>query len=258
MIVDSHCHLDYSNLYDQLDKVIERAKKNKVEYLLTICTTLDSFKRIKTIIKKYKNIHGTFGIHPHECKNFSKIDSKFILDIKRKNRKVVGIGETGLDFYYNYSDKAIQKKIFIEHIKASSELNIPLIVHSRNAEKETYDILQNEKRDNKDLKVLMHCFTGSKDFARKLLDIGCYISVSGIITFKNSSELINTVSTIPIEKLLVETDSPYLTPIPNRGKTNEPSYIIHTVKKLSEIKKLSIETVMKYTTNNFKKLFNLE
>jgi TatD DNase family protein len=137
-------------------------------------------------------------------------------------------------------------------------LNIPLIVHSRNAEKETYDILQNEKRDNKDLKVLMHCFTGSKDFARKLLDIGCYISVSGIITFKNSSELINTVSTIPIEKLLVETDSPYLTPIPNRGKTNEPSYIIHTVKKLSEIKKLSIETVMKYTTNNFKKLFNLK
>ena len=137
-------------------------------------------------------------------------------------------------------------------------MNIPLIVHSRNAEKETYDILQNEKRDNKDLKVLMHCFTGSKDFARKLLDIGCYISVSGIITFKNSSELINTVSTIPIEKLLVETDSPYLTPIPNRGKTNEPSYIIHTVKKLSEIKKLSIETVMKYTTNNFKKLFNLD
>ncbi len=137
-------------------------------------------------------------------------------------------------------------------------MNIPLIVHSRNAEKETYDILQNEKRDNKDLKVLMHCFTGSKDFARKLLDIGCYISVSGIITFKNSSELINTVSTIPIEKLLVETDSPYLTPIPNRGKTNEPSYIIHTVKKLSEIKKLSIETVMKYTTNNFKKLFNLK
>ena len=258
MIADSHCHLDYSNLYEQLDKVIERAKKNKVEYFLTICTTLDSFKRIKTIIKKYTHIYGTFGIHPHECKNFSKIDSKFILDIKRKNSKIIGIGETGLDFYYNHSDKEIQKKSFIEHIKASSELNIPLIVHSRNAEKETYDILKNEKRDNKNLKILMHCFTGSKDFAEKLLNIGCYISVSGIITFKNSTELANTISTIPIEKLLVETDSPYLAPIPNRGKTNEPSYIIHTIEKLSEIKKLSIESVTKYTTNNFKKLFNLK
>ena len=258
MIADSHCHLDYSNLYEQLDKVIERAKKNKVEYFLTICTTLDSFKRIKTIIKKYTHIYGTFGIHPHECKNFSKIDTKFILDIKRKNSKIIGIGETGLDFYYNFSDKEIQKKIFIEHIRASSELNIPLIVHSRNAERETYDILKNEKRDNKNLKVLMHCFTGSKDFAGKLLDIGCYISVSGIITFKNSSELTNTVSSIPIEKLLVETDSPYLAPVPNRGKTNEPSYIIHTINKLSEIKKLPIEAVMKYTTSNFKKLFDLK
>ena len=256
MIADSHCHLDYSNLYEQLDKVIERAKKNKVEYFLTICTTLDSFKRIKTIIKKYTHIYGTFGIHPHECKNFSKIDCKFILDIKRENSKIIGIGETGLDFYYNHSDKEIQKKSFIEHIKASSELNIPLIVHSRNAEKETYDILKNEKRDNKNLKILMHCFTGSKDFAEKLLNIGCYISVSGIITFKNSSELTNTVSFIQIEKILVETDSPYLAPVPNRGKTNEPSYIIHTIEKLSEIKKLSIEAVMKYTTSNIKKLFD--
>ena len=258
MIADSHCHLDYSNLYDQLDKVIERATMNKVEYFLTICTTLDSFKRIKTIIEKYKNIYGTFGIHPHECKNFPKIDSKYILDIKRKNSKIIGIGETGLDFYYNHSEKEIQKKIFIEHIRASSELNIPLIVHSRNAEKETYDILMNEKKNNKNLKVLMHCFTGSKDFSRKLLDIGCYISVSGIITFKNSSDLTNTVSAIPIEKLLIETDSPYLSPVPYRGKINEPSFIIHTVEKLSQIKKLSKDEVMKYTTNNFKNLFNLD
>jgi len=257
MIADSHCHLDYSSLYDQLDKVVERASLNKVKYLLTICTTLDSFKRIKTIIEKYKNIYGTFGIHPHECKNFSEIDSKYILDIKKNNNKIIGIGETGLDFYYNHSDKDIQKKIFIEHIKASSELDIPLIVHSRNAEKETYDILQNEKKNNKSLKVLIHCFTGSEDFAKKLLDIDCYISVSGIITFKNSSVLTNTISLIPIEKLLVETDSPYLAPIPNRGKNNEPSYIIHIIEKLSQIKKLPKESVMKYTTNNFKHLFKL-
>ena len=257
MIADSHCHLDYSKLYDQLDKVIERATINKVKYLLTICTTLDSFDRIKKIIKKYKNIYGTFGIHPHESKNFTKINSKFNLDIKKQNSKIIGIGETGLDFYYNHSDKEIQKKIFIEHIKASSELNIPLIVHSRNAEMETYDILKNEKKNNNNLKILIHCFTGSKDFAKKLLDIDSYISVSGIITFKNSSELTNTIAEIPIEKLLVETDSPSLAPMPNRGRTNEPSYIIHTIDKLSEIKKLSKEAVMKYTTNNFKKLFNL-
>ena len=257
MIADSHCHLDYSNLYDQLDQVIERAAINKVKYLLTICTTLDSFDKIKIIIEKYKDIYGTFGIHPHECKNFTKIDKKFILDIKERNRKIIGIGETGLDFYYNHSDKEIQKKIFIEHIKAASESNIPLIVHSRNAEEETYDILKREKQNNSKLKVLMHCFTGSENFAKKLLDIDCYISVSGIITFKNSVELTNTISSIPIEKLLVETDSPYLAPVPNRGKINEPSYIIHTIEKLSQIKKLPIEAVMKYTTNNFKNLFNL-
>ena len=257
MIADSHCHLDYSNLYDQLDKVVERANINNVKYLLTISTTLDSFDRIKLIIRKYKNIYGTFGIHPHESKNFSHINSNYILDIKKKYSKIIGIGETGLDFYYNYSDKEIQKKIFIEHIKASAELEIPLIVHSRSAEKETYDILSSEKKNNKDLKILMHCFTGSKEFAKKLLDINCYISVSGIITFKNSSDLANTVSSIPIEKLLIETDSPYLSPVPYRGKINEPSFIIHTVEKLSQIKKLSKDEVMKYTTNNFKKLFNL-
>ena len=256
MIIDSHCHLDYSNLYNQLDVVIKRAKVNKVERLLTICTTLESFEKIKLIVEKYKNIYGTFGIHPHETKKYTYIDSKFIYNIKRKYNKIVGIGETGLDFYYNHSDKKIQKKSFIEHISAASQLNIPIIVHSRNAENDTYEILKSEKR-NSDLKVLVHCFSGSKNFAKKLLDINCYISVSGIITFKNSNELTDTISSIPIKNLLVETDSPYLTPAPYRGQSNEPSYIIHTVEKLSQIKNLPKESIMKYTTNNFKDLFNL-
>ena len=152
--------------------------------------------------------------------------------------------------------KKIQKKLFIEHIQAASELDIPVIVHSRNAEDDTYEILKNEKK-NSNLKILIHCFTGSKSFAKKLLDLNSYISISGIITFKNSSELAHTVSTIPIENLLVETDSPYLAPLPYRGKPNEPSYIIHTIDKLSHIKKVSKKTVMTYTTNNFRKLFNL-
>ena len=255
MIIDSHCHLDYPSLYENLEEVVKRAEFNKVNKLLTICTTLESFEKIKLIIEKYKNIYGTFGIHPHESKKYKNIDSKFILNLKKKYKKVIGIGETGLDFFYNYSDKKIQKKSFIEHIEAATQLNIPLIVHSRDAENDTYEILKSEKK-NSNLKILMHCFTGSQNFANKLLDLGCYISVSGIITFQNSIELANTVSFIPIENLLVETDSPYLSPHPLRGKSNEPSYIVHTINKLSQIKNISKEDVITSTTNNFKKLFN--
>ena len=256
MIIDSHCHLDYEHLYSQLDDVIARAENHNVKYLLTICTTLDSFKKIKIIIDKYKNIYGTFGIHPHEVKNFLEVNSKFIIDIKKINKKVIGIGETGLDYYYNHSDKNLQRKSFIEHIRAASLLNLPLIVHSRNAESDTIDILKSEKK-NSNLKILIHCFTGSKQFASKLIDIDCYISVSGIITFKNSSDLCDTVSTIPLENLLVETDSPYLAPSPYRGKPNEPSYIIHTIDKLSELKKIPGDKVIEYTTANFKRLFQV-
>ena len=256
MIIDSHCHLDYPQLYNQLDDVIKRAESNNIKNFLTICTTLESFSKIKLIINKYENIFGTFGIHPHETENHKNIDSKFILTSKNEHEKIIGIGETGLDFFYNHSDKNIQKKIFIEHIKAAAELDIPIIVHTRNAENETYDILKNESK-NKNLKILIHCFTGTEDFAKKLIDINCYISVSGIITFKNSNTLSDAISTIPLSNLLVETDSPYLAPIPYRGKSNEPSYLIHTVEKLSHIKKTSKDLVIKQTTKNFKKLFKL-
>ena len=256
MIVDSHCHLDAANLYNQLDDVVKRASINNVKHLLTICTTLESFEKIKLITQKYKNIYGTFGIHPHESEKYQQIDSNFILNTKKKHSKIVGIGETGLDFYYNHSDKKIQKKSFIDHIKAASELSIPVIVHTRNAEADTYEILKSECR-NSNLKVLIHCFTGTKDFAKKLVDLNFYISVSGIITFKKTDDLTEAVSSVPIENLLVETDSPYLAPAPYRGKNNEPSYIIHTIKKLSEIKKLPEETIIRSTTNNFMKLFNL-
>ena len=256
MITDSHCHLDSSNLYANLDDVIKRADHNQVKYLLTICTTLESFEIIKLIVEKYKNIYGTLGIHPHETDKFKNINSKFITSLKKRHKKIVGIGESGLDFYYNHSDKKTQKRSFIEHINAASELNIPIIVHSRNAEYDTYDILKSEKK-NSDLKILMHCFTGSNDFAKKLIDINSYISISGIITFKNSIELADTVSNIPIERLLVETDAPYLAPYPHRSEINEPSYIVHTIEKLSQIKKISIKSVISNTTSNFKKLFNL-
>ena len=257
MIVDSHCHLDYPSLNDQLNDVVKRAERNNVKCLLTICTTLESYKKINDIIDQYNSIYGTFGIHPHESEKYANINSNYIVDLVKDNKKVIGIGETGLDFYYNHSDKKVQKDMFIEHIHAASELDLPIIVHSRNAEKDTYEILKSETNKT-NRKILIHCFTGSKDFAKKLLDINCFISLSGIITFKNSVELVKTVSDIPIENILVETDSPYLAPMPHRGKPNEPSYIVHIIEKLSNIKGITPDLVAKVTTANFKKLFKLK
>jgi TatD DNase family protein len=256
MIIDSHCHLDYTILYNELKQVLERAKINKVKYFLTISTTLDSFEKIKLIIKNYDNVYGTLGIHPHETKNFTKINSDLLVNLKNNNKKIIGIGETGLDYYYNNSDKKIQKKIFIEHIKSAIELDLPLIIHSRNAEKDTFDIL-NEEKKNSNLKILMHCFAGSMEFSKKLLDLDSYISFSGIITFKNSGDLSKIVQSVPLNRILVETDSPYLAPEPFRGKSNEPSFIKYTIDKIAQIKNLSSEVISKETSNNFLHLFSL-
>ena len=251
-MIDSHCHLDYEPLISDFDNVIQRSKEVGIEKLLTISTSLDSFSKIKQLILKDKIIYGTVGIHPHESdKNVltsTQLVQKFI-----KNEKIIGIGETGLDFYYNNSDREKQILSFKEHIEASIKTNSPLIVHSRNAEKETYEILNSYK--NKDLKILMHCFTGSKEFSKKLLNLNSHFSASGIITFKNSLDLQETFKSLPLDKLLIETDSPFLAPVPNRGKKNEPSYIDFTAAKLAKIKEISKSKLIEITTNNFNKLF---
>ena len=252
-MIDSHCHLDYEPLLSNLNQVIKRSKDVGIKKILTICTTLNSFKRIKEIIKVDEIIFGTFGIHPHETKK-DKVNSQKIIKEIKENKKIIGIGETGLDFFYNHSEKKDQLKSFEEHIVAAVELNIPLIVHSRNAEKEILEVFQNFK--NEKLKILMHCFTGSKNFAEKLLNFDTYFSASGIITFKNSTELQDTFKFLPLKKLLIETDSPYLSPEPNRGKKNEPSFVIHTAKKLAHIKDISSDDLIKKTTLNFENLFN--
>ena len=252
-MIDSHCHLDHDPLFSNLDDVLERSKKVGLKKLLTICTTLQSFEIIKELVKKDDIIFGTYGIHPHEAKN-DKISSKLIIDQIKKNEKIIGIGETGLDFYYNHSDRADQINSFEEHIKAAIALNIPLIIHSREAEEDMYQILNKFKKDN--LKILMHCFTGSKKFAEKLLDLNAYFSASGIITFKNSIDLQETFRFIPLEKILIETDSPYLAPVPNRGKKNEPSFIKFTAEKLALIKEITPEHLVKATSSNFNNLFN--
>ena len=251
-MIDSHCHLDHEPLLSDLANVIQRSKEVGIEKLLTISTSFESFSRVKDLINKDEMIYGTIGIHPHESSK-DIITSKQIIESLNENSKIIGIGETGLDFYYNNSEKDKQIASFKEHIDASIKTNIPLIVHSRNAEKETYDIL-NHFNDSK-LKILMHCFTGSKEFSEKLLKFNSFFSASGIITFKNSIDLQNTFKSLPLERLLIETDSPYLAPVPNRGKKNEPSFIKHTAKKLAELKEISFEKLIGKTSQNFNKLF---
>ena len=252
-MIDSHCHLDHEPLFDNLDDILKRSKAVGIEKLLTICTSFESFEKIKKIVKKDNIIFGTYGIHPHETKK-NKVTTKLIIDEVNDNEKIIGIGETGLDFYYNHSEKNQQLESLHKHIEASIELNIPLIVHSRSAEEETLKILSHYKNHN--LKILMHCFTGSKNFAKELLDLNAYFSASGIITFKNSIDLQETFKIIPIEKLLIETDSPYLAPVPNRGKKNEPSFVKYTAEKLADIKNITSFDLIKATTSNFNKLFN--
>ncbi len=251
-MIDSHCHLDHEQLHSDLSNVIKRSKAVGIEKLLTISTSLESFSRVKELVKRDEMIYGTIGIHPHETsKNI--ITSKHIIDNLSENSKIIGIGETGLDFYYNNSEKDKQIASFEQHIEASMKTNIPLIVHSRNAEKETFEILNDYKNEN--IKILMHCFTGSKEFSEKLMTLNTHFSASGIITFKNSINLQDTFKSIPIDNILIETDSPFLAPVPKRGKNNEPSYIDYTATKLAEIKDMPKKVLVEKTTNNFNKLF---
>ena len=251
-MIDSHCHLDHEPLISDLQNVILRSKEVGITKLLTICTTSESFLRIKQIVEKDELIYGSYGIHPHETEQ-NHINKNDIIKNIKENKKIIGIGETGLDFFYTHSNKKRQIDSFKEHIEASIELNRPLIIHSRNAENETFEILNQYK--NFKLKILMHCFTGSLEFSKKLLSLGSFFSASGIITFKNSENLRETFKTIPLDNLLIETDSPFLAPVPKRGKKNEPSFIKFTAEKLSEIKEISFNDLIKFTSNNFDKLF---
>ena len=251
-MIDSHCHLDHAPLFDNLNDILNRSKEVGIKKLLTICTTLESFKNIENILTIDDMIYGTFGIHPHETEN-NNVSKITIIESIKKNPKLIGVGETGLDFYYNHSKKNKQIDSFKKHIEAAIEINLPIIVHSRNAEEETFNIL-NEYKKHKP-KILMHCFTGTYKFYKKMEELDSYFSASGIITFNSSNDLQNTFSRIPKNKLLVETDSPFLAPIPMRGKKNEPSFIKYTLKKLADIKNIKVSEMDSLTTKNFNNLF---
>ncbi len=251
-MIDSHCHLDHEPLLSDLHNILKRSKDIGIEKLLTISTSIESFSRVKEIVTKDEIIYGTVGIHPHETSSNTMTKNDILKSLK-DNSKIIGVGETGLDFYYNNSDQNKQISSFRTHIEASIDANVPLVVHSRNAEKATYEILNDYKDQNP--KILMHCFTGSKEFSKKLLNLNSYFSASGIITFKNSVDLQETFKSLPLDRIMIETDSPYLAPVPNRGKKNEPSFIDFTAAKLAEIKDISKSDLVISTSNNFIKLF---
>ena len=253
MIIDSHCHLSFDNNLSNIENILNRARISGVSKYLNIATKSNEFETLINISNRYDDIYFTLGIHPHES---NEINDDILQIIKKNldNKKLLGIGETGLDFYYNHSDKKTQIESLEYHIDLAQEYSLPLIIHMRDAEDELISIF-NDKMKKYEFTGVIHCFTGSLKFAKCILDMGFYISASGIITFKKSENLRNTFKQIPLDRLLVETDSPYLAPVPNRGKTNEPSFIIHTVQKLCEIHDINYDKMCDLTTMNFKNLF---
>ncbi|OUR77203.1 LuxR family transcriptional regulator [Alphaproteobacteria bacterium 46_93_T64] len=255
MLVDSHCHLNFEQLSTQLDDVMRRAKLANVGHMLTIGTKLREFDAVRSIAENYSNIHCSVGIHPHEAEEEgAEVTVEKLLSLA-DHPKVVAIGETGLDYFYEHSPREVQKKSFRVHIEAARQSGLPLIVHTRNADEDTINILTEEYKKGPFTGVI-HCFSSGWEVAEKSMEIGFYISISGIVTFKAAKDLQEHVTKLPLNRLLVETDSPYLAPTPNRGKTNEPSFVTHTAAKVAELKLVAEDELATITTNNFFKLFS--
>jgi len=251
MIIDSHCHLDYEPLIKNIDQVLLNAKKNDIAKLLTIGTSLESSQKVLDIVNKYSNVYGAIGIHPNSTTgNLEKLDG--ILALKNSNNKIIAFGETGLDYFYKRSEKNDQIFAFEKHIEFSVAKNVPVIIHTREADDDTISII---KKYYKKTNFLIHCFTGTLDFAKKLLDLNCIISFSGIITFKKSNNLREVVKYVPLERMLIETDSPYLSPDPFRGKSNEPANVKIVAETVASIKQISFREVASSTTENFENFF---
>jgi TatD DNase family protein len=253
MLVDSHCHLDFPEFAPELDAVLARARAAGVGHFLTIGTELARFPGVLAVAETADDIHCSIGVHPHSAEKESLASPDILLEASR-HPKVVAFGETGLDFYYNNSPRDEQISDFRMHIMAARETGLPLIIHTRDAEDETIGLMREEMEKGAFTGVI-HCFTGTEKLARASLDLGFYISVSGIATFKKADGLRDVLKHVPLERLLVETDSPYLAPLPHRGKRNEPSFVVHTAAMLAGLKGVSEEEVAVTTTDNFFRLF---
>jgi TatD DNase family protein len=254
-IIDSHCHLDLIEEKGvKLAEILQNCAENNVRILQTICTRITEIDKILNYTKLNETIYASIGVHPCNVLEQPKVKSADILELCQKHKKIIGIGETGLDYYHDKSAIELQKSSFFEHIVASQENKLPVIIHSRDADEDMMQILQSEQK-NSYFPALLHCFSSSKELAKKALDLGIFISISGIVTFKNALELQEIVKFLPLDRILVETDSPYLAPIPYRGKINQPAYTKHVVEFIAKIKNLTPEDVSRETSKNFLKIF---
>jgi TatD DNase family protein len=254
MLIDSHCHLNYKGLIEDQDAVIARARAAGVSGMLNISTRECEWAAIIATAERAPDIWASVGIHPHEADSHAHVDTAKLMDAAA-HPKVVAIGETGLDYYYDHSDRAQQRAGFRVHIEAARQTGLPVIVHTRDAEADTADILREEMAKSP-FRGVIHCFTASADFARIALDLGFYISLSGIVTFKNAKDLQDIAAIIPEERLLVETDAPFLAPIPHRGKTGEPAFVADTARKVADLRGVDVETLGAQTSANFFRLFS--
>ena len=253
MLVDSHCHLDFPDFADELDDVVARARETGVGVMQTICTRLTKFEQVRAIAERYDNIWCSVGVHPHNVESEGIAEPETIIALA-DHPKVIGIGETGLDYFYDHSPREEQRASFRAHIAAARETGLPLIVHTRDADDDTMAILEDEMGKGA-YSGLIHCFSTSRELAERSLAIGLSISLSGILTFKKAEDLRQTAQAVPLDRLLVETDAPYLAPMPYRGKRNEPAFVNNTAAVLAELKGVSEESLAAATTNNFFNLF---
>jgi TatD DNase family protein len=255
MLVDSHCHLDFPDFADELDDVVARAREAGVGAMLTICTRLSEFDKVLGIAERYDDVWCSVGVHPHEAASEEGVTVERIVALSR-NPKVVGIGEAGLDYYYDNSPRERQREVFRLHIRAAREAGLPLIVHSRDADADTVALLADGQNGAGALTGVIHCFSSTRVLAQGALDLGFYISLSGIVTFRNAEELRSIAAEVPDDRLLVETDSPYLAPVPKRGKRNEPAFVTLTAARVAELRGTTGSALATQTTENFFQLFS--
>ncbi len=259
MLIDSHCHLNYDN-FKNVEDLLKLSTENNVDAFIAIGASdkLESCKQTIEISKKSKKIFPTIGLHPHDAKFYDKVFEKELEKMLELEKNIVAIGEIGLDYYYNHSSRDEQISAFKKQMNLAKKYNLPIIIHTRDAEGDTFDIINDFKKNNKEIKILLHCFSGTMELAKKMLKIeNVFFSFSGIITFKNANEVREVAEIIPLEKIMVETDSPYLAPVPFRGKSNHPAYVRYVAEKLAEIKNKPYSYIEEITRKNTIEFFNL-
>ncbi len=254
MLIDSHCHLEYKGLVERQPSVLERAREAGVGAFLNISTKQSEWEQVVGTAIREHDVFASVGIHPHEADQHEDL-GRGVLLAASENPRVIGIGETGLDYYYEHSDRVVQQKLFRMHIDVARQTGLPVIIHTRDAEEDTLEILESELEKGA-FPALIHCFTSSDAFGKRALELGLTISISGIVTFKNAKELQQSASQVPADRLLVETDSPFLAPVPHRGKPCEPAFVANTAQFLAELRGVEVGELAEQTTSNFTKLFS--